>query len=64
MGGGWLPVPRSSSITAAKGQGRPGDFARNGLVFAQRCEMMLKDMLRLIERDDLVRREGESAPMR
>jgi hypothetical protein len=34
------------------------------LVFAQKCEMMLKDMLRLIERDDVVRREGELAPMR
>jgi hypothetical protein len=40
------------------------DFARNGLVFAPTCEMMLKDMLRLIERDDLVRREGELAPIR
>ena len=45
-------------------QDKRGDLERRGLVFARKCEMMPKDMLRLIERDDVVRREGELAPMR
>jgi hypothetical protein len=61
-GFGVAPLSDFSSPPAA--QDKRGDVERRGLVFAQKCEMMLKDMLRLIERDDVVRREGELAPMR